>query len=195
MNAKKKIISLAMAASLAAVAVAGSSLAYFTDKDQKENTYTVGNVDIVLTEKAWDNGGQKEAEDMYPGEAVAKDPTVTNNGANPAFIRIKVEKPEEISFRYQYVAGINKDWVEHEGYYYYMGNGTDTNATLDADESTAPLFDQMVLSADATNTTEGGNVKVFAEAVQAQGAKASYSDIEKMTVAEIAAWFTTCMGE
>lgn len=80
MNAKKKIFSIALAASLAAVAVVGSSLAYFTDKDEKANTLTIGNVDITLTEPGWDATGKEEAKEMYPGEAVAKDPTVTNNG-------------------------------------------------------------------------------------------------------------------
>ena len=50
MNAKKKIVSIALAAALAATAIVGSSLAYFTDTEKKTNTFTVGNVNITLTE-------------------------------------------------------------------------------------------------------------------------------------------------
>ena len=59
MNTKKKIFSIALATSLAAVAVVGSSLAYFTDKEEKTNTLTIGNVDIELTEPKWDETGKE----------------------------------------------------------------------------------------------------------------------------------------
>ena len=36
------------------------------------------------------------------------------------------------------------------------------------------------------------SIDIYAEAVQAQGAKPSFTAVEAMTVAEIAAWFTTC---
>ncbi|MGN0492703.1 MAG: TasA family protein, partial [Acutalibacteraceae bacterium] len=45
---KKKIISLCLAAALAVTALGGASLAYFTDKDAKTNTFTLGRVDIEL---------------------------------------------------------------------------------------------------------------------------------------------------
>lgn len=189
---KKKIFSIALAASLAAVAVVGSSLAYFTDKDEKANTLTIGNVDITLTEPGWDATGKEEAKEMYPGEAVAKDPTVTNNGKNPAFVRVKVEWPEnvDLSYRTDYVDNkLGDNWVDgKDGYFYY-------NKVLGLNETTDALFDQIVLGTDTMNgdaTTEY-DVVVYAEAVQAQGAKASFSDVEKMSVEEIATWFNTCM--
>lgn len=192
MNAKKKILSVALAASLAAVAVVSSSLAYFTDTDQKDNVFTVGNVDITLTEPNWEATGKEEAEDMYPGEAVAKDPTVTNNGANPAFVRIKVEWPESpvVTYRTDYVDNkLGEGWVEaDDGYFYYT-------KPLEIKESTDALFDQIVLSTDTTNGYDGNyDIVVTAEAVQAQGAKPSYDDVKNMTVEEIAAWFATCLG-
>ena len=87
---KKKIISLCLVVALGATAVVGGTLAYFTDKDQEVNTFTVGNVDIDLTEPNWDATGKAEAEDAYPGEALAKDPTVENIGKNPCFVRLSV---------------------------------------------------------------------------------------------------------
>lgn len=192
MNAKKKILSVALAASLAAVAVVSSSLAYFTDTDQKDNVFTVGNVDITLTEPNWDATGKEEAEDMYPGEAVAKDPTVTNNGANPAFVRVKVTWPESpvVTYRTDYTDGkLGDNWVEGTDGYFYYTKPLESGATTDA------LFDQIVLSTATTNGYDGEyDIVVTAEAVQAQGAKASYDDVKLMGVDEIAAWFATCMG-
>ena len=36
------------------------------------------------------------------------------------------------------------------------------------------------------------SIDIYAEAVQAQGAKASWAAVQTMTVDEIAAWFGTC---
>ena len=48
---KKKIVTLALAAVLAVMAVAGASLAYLTDSKSATNTFTVGNVKIELIEQ------------------------------------------------------------------------------------------------------------------------------------------------
>ena len=59
---KKKIITVCLVVALVAVFAIGGSLAYFTDEDTKDNTFTVGNVDIVLDEPNWDG----PIEDAYP---------------------------------------------------------------------------------------------------------------------------------
>ena len=46
---KKKILSICLVAVIAAMAIAGASLAYFTAEDSAENVFTVGNVAIDLT--------------------------------------------------------------------------------------------------------------------------------------------------
>ena len=194
---KKKITAIALVICLMAVAVIGGSLAYFTDKDDATNTFTVGNVSIELTEPKWDAAGSEDAPEVYPGEALAKDPTVTNDGANPCFVRVKVTGLDclgdagMITYRTDYVDGaLGTDWVLHtDGYYYYT-------KVLAAGETTDALFDQIVIPTALTNgdgETEF-NVVVNAEAVQAQGAKPSFAAVQAMTVAEIAAWFTTCMA-
>ena len=48
---KKKIIALCLVLALAATAIAGASLAYFTDTDSKDNVFTVGSVRIELIEQ------------------------------------------------------------------------------------------------------------------------------------------------
>lgn len=195
----KKVLSTVLAGALAVTAVVGGSLAYFTDSAEKENNFTVGNVKITLTEPAWDETGSKDAEDAYPGEPLAKDPTVTNVGANPCFVRIKVEGLDQfgednmIEYRTEYQVGeLGEGWElnAEDGYFYY-------SKVLDLKGETTPLFDSIVIPTGLTNedAKDGGyNVTVTAEAVQAQGARASWADVENMSVAEIAAWFGTCMN-
>ena len=43
---KRKIVTVCLAAVLVIIAVAGASLAYLTDTDERTNTFTVGDVDI-----------------------------------------------------------------------------------------------------------------------------------------------------
>lgn len=203
----KKILALCLVAVLAATAVIGGTLAYFTDNDdQATNTFTVGNVEIELTEPNWDSTGVEDAPEVYPGEPLAKDPTVENVGANPCFVRVQVTgldclieegvSEEEIGLRYLYQSGYNTaDWTYLDGWYYY-------NGVLAEGEKTTPVFDQIVIPSDLHNdVTEDGaeiaedasfDVVVTAQAVQAQGAKPSFSAVEAMTAEEIAAWFVTC---
>ena len=190
---KKKIISLCLVVALGATAVVGGTLAYFTDKDQEVNTFTVGNVDIDLTEPNWEKTGKAEAEDAYPGEALAKDPTVTNKGANPCFVRVAVSNLDQfgdagmIKYRTDYVEdALGTDWAKGEdGYFYYT-------KVLAKGETTDALFDQIVIPTGVENSAATKDIVVTAQAVQAQGARPSFSAVQAMTVAEIAEWFTTC---
>lgn len=194
---KKKIVSLALAVCLLAIAAVGT-LAYFTDKTQvKENTFTVGNVKIELTEPNWDKSGKVDAPEVYAGEALAKDPTVKNVGANPCFIRVQVTgldclgTDKMIQYRNAgYELGkLNDGWVDGgDGYFYYT-------KVLAAGETTAtPVFSSIVMPTDLANGDAETvySVNVVAEAVQAQGARPSWSAVQTMGVADIAAWFTTC---
>ena len=47
---KKKILTICLIVALAATAIIGGTLAYFTDKDEATNTFTMGNVKIDLKE-------------------------------------------------------------------------------------------------------------------------------------------------
>lgn len=195
---KRKILLLAAAVCMIAILAVGGTLAYFTDTtDVKKNTFTVGNVDIELTEPEWDKQGSEDAPEVYPGEALAKDPTVTNTGANPCFVRVKVEGLDclkevgasDIIVRTDYTDNkLGDNWVQHtDGLYYYT-------KVLAKGEVTDALFDQIVIPTDLTNgdgKTEF-DIDVTAYAVQAQGAKSSWADVQKMEVADIAAWFETC---
>ena len=195
---KKKILSICLVAVIAVMAIAGASLAYFTAEDSAENVFTVGNVAIDLTEPKWDATGKEEAEDVYPGEPLAKDPTVTNTGKNPCFVRISVSNLDQfvveydamITSRTDYVENaLGENWKRHtDGYFYYT-------KVLAAGETTDALFDQIVIPFALTNNEETKSIDVTAYAVQAQGARPSFTAVQAMTVEEIAGWFNTCMPQ
>ncbi len=63
---KKKLLSLCLAGCLAAVAMVGGTLAYFTDADKDVNVMTVGNVTIVQNETKRDNTAYEDKLDLIP---------------------------------------------------------------------------------------------------------------------------------
>ena len=69
---KKKIIVIAIASLLAVSAVVGTTLAYFTDIDEKINIFTSGKVDITLNEVFDEDTAQ-----LIPGVEIQKDVTIT----------------------------------------------------------------------------------------------------------------------
>ena len=72
---KKKLIAICLCVALAAVAVVGASLAYFTDTKSATNTFTVGNVSIDLIESRFHRQGNDNS-----GDASIPDPTGTASG-------------------------------------------------------------------------------------------------------------------
>lgn len=180
---KKKKTILAALVLLLVVAV-GGAIAYFTDTDTKTNTFTIGNVDISLTEGGWDaladankNDIPDVAEDMMPGESVTKDPTINNlSTKNPAYVFAKVEVPcttivasattSEELFTYTTNAG----WTELSSaavactsggtathVYYYGTGGTLTALAKAADASTPTPTSKPVFSSVTLRSTLKGN--------------------------------------
>ena len=170
MNKKKTILAAVV---LLLVFVVGGAIAYFTDTDTKTNTFTIGSVDITLTEPLWDalvktNGDTTipdDAEDMMPGETVTKDPTINNiSTKNDAYVYAKVEVPCSTAttpaelFTYT----VNTGWTELSSaaiactsgkathVYYYGTGGNLSPLAKAADASTptstsAPVFSQVTL--------------------------------------------------
>lgn len=91
---KKKIVSICLVAVIAVMAIAGASLAYFTDEDKAENVFTTGNVDITLLENFGDNKPET-LEKLMPGKqnAITKEVTVKNNGSEDAYVRVHIAIP------------------------------------------------------------------------------------------------------
>ena len=87
---KKKILSLVLVVALAATAVIGGTLAYFTDTDDAHNAVVVGNVDITLDEQFDDKTP------LLPGDVndldthVQKLVNVKNEGEMDAYVRVLI---------------------------------------------------------------------------------------------------------
>lgn len=85
---KKKILAACLVVCLLATAVIGTTLAYFTDTKEVKNTFTTGEVEIVLSESKWD---QKDAK-LIPGKKIEKNPTITVlQNSEPAYVFAKVQ--------------------------------------------------------------------------------------------------------
>lgn len=93
---KKTILVAAIAVMLVAALVVGGTLAYFTDKSgPKENTFTVGNVKIDLTETAWN---ANESHTLVPGKFYDKNPTITvKEGSQDAYVFLKLDLNKYVS--------------------------------------------------------------------------------------------------
>lgn len=99
---KKKLTAVALVVCMLAIMLVGASLAYFTDKDQVANTFTVGNVKIDLYETKKDEDGKTIVDNdgnpmrfdgitfddaIVPGRVFAKDPTIkVETGSQDAYI-------------------------------------------------------------------------------------------------------------
>ena len=77
---KKKILAIVLCVAMLAIAVVGGTLAYFTDNAAKTNTFTMGKVDIELTEPSYEPDADTGKLKVFPGQTYPKDPTITVAG-------------------------------------------------------------------------------------------------------------------
>lgn len=190
MKIKKRVLSLLLLVML--ITVAGMS-AFFTDSETVENTFTIGEINIELTEPNWD---EENAKSLTPNKTIAKDPKVTNIGKNDAFVMLMVEVPvatvktvsdgnitEAKQELFSYT--VNNGWSEvvsfdghHDGtegdvkthvYAYVLPSAKSTMRAISPNEETATLFDQVKFA----NIVEGQgleksvlHINVIASAIQ-----------------------------
>lgn len=70
--------------------ICGGVVAYLTDRDSADNVFTVGNLEIAIEEPSFDT---EEADNLYPGKVVGKDPAVVNRDEVDAFVFMEVRIP------------------------------------------------------------------------------------------------------
>ena len=125
---KKKIVSLCLAAVLVVMAIAGATVAYFTDTDNETNTFAVGNVKIDLIEQQRGENGLvpfEQNKKLYPivgsaqgekdnfGQPVAENyidkiVTIKNTGKSDAYVRAYFAIPSALDDGYEtFNAGVN----------------------------------------------------------------------------------------
>ena len=96
MDNKKKIILSGLAVTLVAGATSGAALAYLTDGETAENTFTIGDVSIEGIEPNYPGNDCDEVKDIVPNNEIAKDPQIDNNGINDAIVFMTVDSPMEL---------------------------------------------------------------------------------------------------
>ncbi len=89
---KRSIFTLVLSLSLTAVIGIGSTLAYLTAQTAtRVNTFTVGKVNMTLTEPNWDAASSHI---LVPGVPIDKDPTITvEQNSEDAYVFVKAVYP------------------------------------------------------------------------------------------------------
>lgn len=192
---KKRVLIISVALFLC-VSIAGSFAFLTARTEKKTNQFTVGNIEIELTEPKWSelpdanqNGIPDEAECISPLQVIPKDPMITNTGTNPAYVYLKisvpkknvlyanetgqiVEKSDTPTEIFSYTA--NQGWTqfacdtsgESQNDYYYY-----YNKILNPGESTNSLFNSIKYADIIEGQLEGEKcmVDVMAFGVQTEG--------------------------
>lgn len=175
MKNKKSIIAAMV---LALVLVVGGVIAYFTDTDSATNEFTLGNVEIELQEPSW---VAANAEDIMPGDTVAKDPQIENTGSADAYMFLKITEPcYSNSPIFDFT--VNTGWeavgtartcsgATATTVYSYSTSGTMT--TVAANATTAKLFNNVTLKSTLDETavssfTNGADIQVDAYGIQSE---------------------------
>ena len=163
---RKHFIWLIIAAILLVTVSAGTTVALLTSSSNPViNTFTIGGVDITLTEST----GQQYV--MIPGVAIAKDPTVTVlANSETSWLFIKMEKTNDFDTFCTYA--IQDGWLALEGqtdvYYQMVGKSP-------ADQAFPVLKDNSVFVNDALTEeqlnaiVDRPSLSVTAYAVQSDG--------------------------
>ena len=181
----KKLVTVCLVVALLAVCAIGGSLAYFTDTDTKDNTFTVGNVNIELTETEWVQNSIAN-----PGVAVDKNPIVKNIGENEAWIRVNVTISDAAAFKAAMKAHNITDLAtifagHDEDYWTRASIAEDADADtitysyyykekVAKNESTQPIFTSVTIpaaftSAEMAEIGDDFTIKVTADAIQTAG--------------------------
>lgn len=168
---KKKTITIIAIVIAIAIVVTGGIAAYLTDTDSATNTFTVGKVEISLTEPNWN---ASNGQNILPGQTVAKDPMITNTGRNTAYVYMKVEQPLVDSEYELWDSSIPShdplfSYTTNSGWTFlgnYMTSGCNTltsvyyyNTSLAPNASTSKLFNNVTVG-DFDQDIETGNKNI-----------------------------------
>lgn len=105
---KRKTVLIALCAALVAVFAVSGALAWLSDVTaEKKNVFTVGNIDIDLTEQATDFK-------MVPGNDIVKDPVVTVKGDSEAcWLFVEIKESENLCEFIEYT--VAEGWTAFDG--------------------------------------------------------------------------------
>lgn len=189
MKRNKRIIAVLAITSILAVMVF-QTLAFFTAEDTALNRVTMGNVALILNDDTI-NPETEELEPfpvegfdlVMPGDVIDKIVSVTNDGDNPIWVRIRLDRSillageaANVDFNVLGLDLNDEDWTEGaDGWFYY-------NEVLAPGETTENLFTQVTFPTSLGNEFMNAEVEidVLAQGVQSQN--------NGLTVQEAAGW-------
>lgn len=164
---KGKIVVAVLSTVLVVAAALGVTLAYSkTETGTAVNQFTVGNVTTELVE------------DFYQSTDTefTKTPRITNTGASPCLVRIRIAvTPESLQEKttvdqngrdtgkpYLEITGFSEKWTKkQDGFFYYK-------EALLPGESTEPLFDTVRVNYDGFNPWIDFDIVLYHESVQSE---------------------------
>lgn len=165
---KKSLITMIAALALVGVVGAGATLAYLTDATNAvTNTFTVGKVDIELTETVEENGESvtgNDYTDILPGDKLYKKPVVTvKEGSSSCYVFVKVDNTTEGMITF----AMDSDWkevTEGSNVYYQLVSEEDAKKGTEL-----VVFDGVTVDTKVTenNNAKLGDIVIQAAAVQA----------------------------
>ncbi len=167
--------------------------AYFTDEESAENRFTVGNISISLTEPNWNEDNGKN---MTPGQRISKDPQITNDGANDAYVFIEVTVPaaniktadtdgslKAAAMTELFSYNVNDGWslvdkkssVDAAIYTYAYATKNGKMKPLCPYETTQPVFDSVSFVNAVEGQIDGSNLAIN---VKSMGIQADNLDVD-----------------
>lgn len=157
-TARKVLLVVLCAALLVGASVAGT-LAYLSKTTEKiTNTFTIGNIDLTLTETKPDGKSAK----LIPGTTIDKDPKVTvtaNSEKCYVFVKIEETTPSNLAegkkFSDYITYEIADDWTAltgNDGVYYRVVDASTTNQEF------AVLKDDQVSIPDSVEKESGDDL-------------------------------------
>lgn len=88
-NLKKKVFGLTLVVGLLVLSIVGTTMAYFTDVDEKTNVFTSGDVDIKFDSEIFLNDKNTKVT-AYPGMDIGTLAKVKNEGTESAYVGILI---------------------------------------------------------------------------------------------------------
>ncbi|WP_313127146.1 hypothetical protein [Proteiniclasticum ruminis] len=189
MKKNKRIIAVLAITSILAVMVF-QTLAFFTAEDTALNRVTMGNVALILNDdtinpetEALEPFPEEGFNLVMPGDVVDKIVSVTNDGDNPIWVRIKLDRSiilageaADVDFNVLGLDLNDEDWTEGtDGWFYY-------NEIIAPGETTENLFTQVTFPTSLGNAFMNAKVEID---VLAQGVQSQNNGV---TVQEAAGW-------
>ncbi len=169
---KKRLFALAVIIICLSLTAYGT-LAYFTTEEAAHNVITSSSISIDLQEWADEDKTEPFPEDgvsgVMPGAEVIKIADVVNDGAEPVWIRVSVEKSIQLAEGVEGDIDISllelsmaEDWTLEEDGYYYYANVVQPGEVIN-------VFGSVSFSVEMGNMYQNSDaiINVIAEAIQA----------------------------